>query len=70
MELFGKQITRVSSEDLAEIGVVLAGAGPIGDLNIKSYLPVVESLCPTFDKEKFLKGCKFHYHWIRRICYG
>ena len=48
MELFGKKVARVTSKELEKMGVVLAEAGPNGYLDIKSYLPILDSAYRTF----------------------
>ena len=74
MELFHEKITRPDPGQLAEMGVVLSDAGPLGGMTIKSYLPVLEALYPTFDRAKFLNGCeKFHLptdQWIQEFSTG
>lgn len=58
MELFGKKVARVTSKELEKMGVVLAEAGPNGYLDIKSYLPILDSAYRTFCREEFLDVCK------------
>lgn len=58
LELFGRNVDKVTRKELEKIGVVFSEAGPNGYLDIKSYLPILTSAYQTFEEKKFLEGCR------------
>lgn len=56
--LFGKDPQQLTREDKEKIGVAFTDAGFSAYLRIKDVVPVLSSVYPSFEKEKFLKYCE------------
>ena len=57
VEVFGKSVESLTSEDKENLGVVLADSGFSGYMTVKDLLPVLSALYKKFDKEVFIKNC-------------
>ena len=58
IKVFGKDITKLTSADREQIGVVLADSGLSNYLSIKDLLPVLKSMYSRFDEKWFLNKCE------------
>ncbi|GKH33036.1 ABC transporter ATP-binding protein [Muricomes sp. OA1] len=58
IELFGKDIKKLGTEEREKLGVVLSDSGFSGYLCIKDLIPVMASMYPGFDKVEFEKRCR------------
>ena len=58
IEIFGQPAEKMPARVKNDIGVVFSGSGPIGYLDIKSYIPVFANLYSGFDRAKFERDCQ------------
>lgn len=58
IELFGKDIHKLTKGDREKLGVVLSDSGFSGYLRVKDIIPVMASMYPHFDKRVFEKRCR------------
>ena len=58
IELFGKDVQKLTAQDRQRIGVVLADSGFCGYLTIKDYAPMLAAMYSDFSKEKFVSECE------------
>ncbi len=58
IEIFGKDIEKITKEDREQFGVVLSHSGFSGYMNVKDLMPILKAAYHEFDKEMFEKGCK------------
>ena len=57
VELFGKKVKEITSEDKQKLGVVFADSGFSMYLTASGVASILESTYQDFDREKFLKQC-------------
>lgn len=60
IEVFGKDISKITREDKMQIGTVLAEIGFSSQLKVKDIVGIMKAMYPKFDEERFLKKCE-HY---------
>lgn len=60
VEIFGKDISKITKEDKCKIGTVLAEIGFNTQLKVKDIVGIMKLMYPKFDEEQFLKKCE-HY---------
>ena len=60
IEVFGKDISKITREDKMQIGTVLAEIGFSGQLKVRDIVGIMKAMYPKFDEERFLKKCE-HY---------
>ena len=58
IRILGKSAEDLTPADRAQVGVVLADSGFSEYLSIPDLLPVMESMYPRFDRQKFIKRCE------------
>lgn len=58
IRIMGKSVKEMSPADRIRIGVVLADSGFTEYLSISDLLPVLESMYPGFDRQKFVRQCE------------
>ena len=58
IELFGKDVQKLTARDRQRIGAVLADSGFCGYLTIKDYVPMLAAMYSDFSKEKFVSECE------------
>lgn len=59
IQVFGKKVSDLEPADKEKIGVVLADSGFSGYLTIKDLLPILNNMYEKFDKNDFIKKCKY-----------
>lgn len=68
VEIFGKEISELTTEDRRKIGVVWADAGFSGYLMGKDLVPMLKSMYPAFDEDWFRKKCeRFHLPMDKKL---
>lgn len=60
IDIFGKDISKITREDKMQIGTVLAEIGFSSQLKVKDIVGIMKAMYPKFDEERFLKKCE-HY---------
>lgn len=60
IEIFGKDISKITKEEKMQIGTVLAEIGFSSQLKVKDIVGIMKAMYPKFDEERFLKKCE-HY---------
>ena len=58
VELFGKDIGKLTEEDKEKIGVVLSDSGFSTQLMIRDIVKILKSMYAQFDKDWFLEQCR------------
>lgn len=58
IEVFGKNVAKLTQEDKEQIGVVLSDSGFCSYLTIKDFLPVLDTMYAGFSREKFVADCE------------
>lgn len=58
IELFEKDIKKISQEDRENLGVALSDSGFSGYLSIKEIIRMMSGMYPSFDKAEFERKCK------------
>lgn len=58
VELFGKRLEEITSEDKEWLGVVLADSGFSGYLSIRDLIPVLKAMYHQFDQTYFEEQCR------------
>lgn len=58
IELFEKDIKKISQEDRENLGVALSDSGFSGYLSIKEIIRMMSRMYPSFDKAEFERKCK------------
>ena len=58
VELFGKDVRELTTQEKQRIGMVLADSGFCGYLSIKDYVPMLDAMYSDFSKEKFVSECE------------
>ena len=68
IEIFGKPVSKMSTADRRQMGVVLADSGFSGYLSVQDLLPVLKSMYPNFERDVFVKDCeRFHLPLDKKI---
>lgn len=55
----GKAVDKLSVEEKADIGVVLADSGFSGYMTVKDVIAIMETMYPKFDKTDFRNKCEY-----------
>ncbi len=58
IEVFGKDVSKLTQADKEQIGVVLSDSGFCSYLTIRDFLPVLDTLYADFSREKFAADCE------------
>lgn len=58
IELFGKPILTLTTQERAMLGIALSNSCFCGYLQIRDIIPILSHLYPKFQKEYFLQQCK------------
>ena len=58
IEILGKNLADIRSEDKENLGIVLSDSSFSGYLSIKDLVPILKNFYPKFNKDYFLKQCQ------------
>lgn len=59
IQVFGKDIRDLTTQDKQKIGVALSESGFSGYLTIKGIVSILQNMYSEFEKEKFIKLCEY-----------
>ena len=68
VEIFGKEVSKITAEDRKKVGVVWSDSGFSGYLMGKDLIPVFRNMYPAFDEDWFRKKCEeFHLPMDKKL---